>query len=382
VALSLVLLVGAGLMIKSFWRLGQIHPGFRAENVLTMEVPLSTSKYPERRQMSAFFQQVIQKLETVPGVEAVGAISAAPLTGGVGYARFGFNVDGAPAQPAGQSDRAYVRWISPNYFRAMGIPLRAGRDFDQRDQADAAPAVVIDATMAARIFPNENPIGKRLRVSYAPDRVREIVGVVGEVRQTALEMEPAAHIYVPYWQEPTPSMTLVARTTGEPIDVAAAARLQVWAVDKDQPIARLRTMEQLVAGTLTSRRFNMLLLIVFAATALMLAAVGLYGVMAYTVTQRTREIGVRVALGAQARDVVRLVIGQGMKLALIGVAMGIAGAWALTRVMSSLLFDVSATDPATFVLIGAVLTGVAGLACYLPARRAAKVDPMVALRYE
>ncbi len=381
VASALVLLAGAGLMIKSFWRLQKVDPGFNPDNALTLSVALPQKKYPEESQRVAFFQQLLEKVGALPGVQAAGASNVLPLAGDFVLA---FVVQGRPPLPpgAGQSTNFYS--ASADYFKAMGIPLRRGRLFTERDIKDSQHVAIINETMAKKIFPDEDPIGKRITFDTGannPDWY-EIVGIVGDVKHYGLDQATPLQTYEPYTQQTFPYMTLVARAAGDPTNLTAAIRNAVLQLDKEQPIADVRTLDQLLSTSIAQQRFSMLLLGVFAAVAMLLAAVGIYGVLSYSVTQRTHEVGIRMALGAGRHDVLRLLIGHGMLLTLIGVAAGLAAAFALTRLMSTLLFDVSATDPITFGLIALLLVTVALLACWIPARRATKVDPLVALRRE
>ena len=382
IALSLVLLIGAGLMIKSLASLLKVDPGFKPDNTVTMHMSLLGSKYPSPNHQNAFFREVTHRVENLPGVQSVGLISSAPLSGGV-YAG-GFSIEGRVATSETDDFVADRRMISPDYFKALGIPLLKGRAFTDRDDQTSPGVVVVSDSWARRFLPNEDPIDKRIKLG-GRDSTRpwlSIVGIAGDVRDTALESNARPCVYIPYPQFPSSGMTLAVRAAFDPKLLISAIRDEVWAVDKEQPITDLKTMDQYVAESVSPRRFNAMLLAIFAGLALVLASVGIYGVMAYSVTQRTHEIGIRVALGAQSSHVIRLVVGRGMALVLSGVAIGLAGALALTRVMTSLLYGVSATDPLTFGVVSGVLVAVALLANYIPARRATRIDPMVALRYE
>ena len=378
-ASALLLLVGAGLLIKSFWRLQRIDPGFNPNNALTASVTLPSRKYPEENQQSAFFQQLLEKVRALPGVQAAGASNVVPLGGD--YV-LGFVIEGRPPLPpgAGQSTNYYA--VSADYFKAMGIPLLRGRVFTEQDTRNSTRVAVISESMAKRVFPNEDPIGKRIHVTNGPTVFREIVGIVGDVKHYGLDQDTTLQTYEPYTQQPFSFMTLVVRTAGDPTNLTSAIRNQVLSIDKEQPVSGVRTLEQRVSTSIAQQRFSMLLLGVFAAVAMVLAAVGIYGVLSYAAAQRTHEIGIRMALGARAGNVLKMVIGQGMKLALAGVALGSGAALALTQLMKRLLFGVTAADPMTYVVIALSLTLVALFACWIPARRAAKVDPMVALRVE
>jgi putative ABC transport system permease protein len=384
VALALVLLAGAGLLVRSFFKLRNVGPGYDPENVLTLDVPLPGTRYKEGAQTAAFYQRLIERVKALPGVEAVGAVSHLPLTGAEELD--GFEIEGRPGPESGENvQSADFRVVSTDYFSAMKIPLVRGRYFTEQDTADAPGVIIIDETLARRFFSDEDPIGKRMNEagSPTPRGYLTVVGVVGGVKHSSLDAEPKPAMYVSYLQSPWLDMTLTVRTSGAPAEnLAGAVRQEVWALDKDQPVARVATMKSLFARAVAPQRFQMLLVGLFAAVALLLSVVGIYGVMAYSVTQRTHEIGIRMALGAQRRDVFKLLMGQGMTQAFIGILLGLAGAFALTRLMSSLLYGVSATDPLTFAGVSLLLAAVALLACYVPARRAMRVDPMVALRYE
>jgi len=379
VALSLVLLVGAGLLIKSFVRLQEVRPGFNAHNVLIANVALPGAKYKDQ-QFVEFFRQLKERLEAAPGVQAVGGSVNLPLNAS-GYAiGRGFIPEGRPLTVDENKD-AMFSTITGDYFRALQIPLLSGRTFEPRDNADGPKVVIINETTAKRHFGSPAAaIGKRLSIWHDEKFMREIVGVVGDTKTGSLSGEGGMQIYVPHAQDfQWNFMGLVIRTAGNPAAFATTLRREVQALDKDQPVYNVRTMDDVVANSLGTRRVSMQLFAVFACAALLLAAIGIYGVMAYSVTQRTQEIGLRMALGAQKSDVLGLVIRQGMTLTAIGVIVGLAGAFALTRVIGNLLYGVTATDPATFVAIPLLLLFVAVLACYLPARRAARLDPTRAL---
>ena len=386
VALSLMLLVGAGLLIKSFLRLQEVRPGFNARNVLVANLSLSGAKYKEQ-QFVEFFRHLNERLEAVPGVQAAGGSVNLPLDANAYAIGRGFIPEGRPLTVDENKD-AMFSTITGNYFRALQIPLLAGRTFESRDNTDGPKVVIINETTAKRHFGSPMAaLGKRLSIwsafrGHRRDEkfMREIVGVVGDTKAASLTGEGGAQIYVPHAQDSQWNfMGLVIRTSGDPAAFAAILRREVQALDQDQPVYNVRTMDNVVANSLGTRRVSMQLFAVFGCAALLLAALGLYGVMAYSVTQRTREIGIRMALGAQRSDVLALVIRQGMTLTVTGVLVGLAGAFALTRLLASLLFGVAATDPLIFVVIPLLLLCVALVACYLPARRAARLDPTVAL---
>lgn len=374
IALSLVLLVGAGLLVKSFLRLHNVNSGFDSRNVLTMEVTLPRIQYPKTTEQNAFVQQALRRIEGLPGVKSVAATINLPLAGTWGM---GYNVPGHPNESNQVADNANV---TPLYFQTMGIPLLQGRDFSDHDTSDTTPVIIINEAFARKHFPNENPLGQIINAGAK----REVVGVVGNVKPRGLDLETRPQLYLPYAQKPTIAsfLTFTIRTESAPLSLAAAVQKEIAALDKNLAVANVRTMDQIVSASLEQRRLTMTLFSGFAAIAVLLAAIGVYGVVSYSVTQRTHELGIRVALGARWSDVLRLILRQGIVLALVGVAVGIGAALALTRLMRSLLFQVAATDVATFVSVAVGLIVVVLLACYVPARRAAKVDPLVALRYE
>jgi predicted permease len=380
VALTLVLLIGAGLMLRSFSSLQRVDPGFRADNLLTMELSMPLGRFNESEQQAAnFYREVINRISTLPGVESVGATWILPLSGqGAGT---GFEIEGYTPAPNERTNTAFSS-ITPRYFETMGIPLVRGRQFVDSDTAESQGVAIINEAFARRYFASQDPVGRRIRPRGDDNDWLTVIGVVGDVRQTGLAEEPRPEMFLSYLQSPFPFMNVVIRTTSDPTSLAAAVRREVWAVNPDQPVANVSTMNQLMSNSIARTRFNTLLLQLFAAVALALAVVGLYGVMAYSVAQRTHEIGVRMALGAKGSDVLKMVVGQGMILVTIGIALGLAAAFAATRLMVTLLYGVSATDPVTFIGIALLLIAAAFIACYIPARRATKIDPMIALRYE
>jgi putative ABC transport system permease protein len=382
IALALTLLVGAGLMIRSFRSVSAVEPGFDPHNLLTIAIPLQQASYKDQQLQLRYYERALPALNALPGVQSAAGAFRIPITG---FATAIFTVQGQPV-PVGQEPNADYRTVSQDYFRTMRIAVTRGRGFSERDHAEAPDAVIINEELAQRFFPNEDPMGKRLQIALEKTRWREIVGVVASAKLSGLEASADPAIYVPFQQNTWPNALrtsfLVVRTDGDPNYYRAAIRETLRSVDPALPITQLRTMDEIIADSLSQRRFNMALLLIFAVVAALLAAVGVYGVMSYLVTQRTHELGVRMALGAQRGDILKLVAGGGAKLAAIGIAIGVTLALAMTRLMSGLLFGVSATDPWTFVFIATLFAVVALLASYLPARRAAGTDPLVALRHD
>jgi len=382
VALALVLLAGAGLLIRTFVKLLEVNPGYRPDSLLTSRVTLPPWRYQEDDRRKAFFQETLERVAALPGVESVAVINHLPLNEIQlqGWLRMPGNPEvmhlDQPATPIGV--------VSEDYFRAMGIPLRAGRVFNVQDTADAPHVVVLSEALAQQLFPNEDVVGKQVWTpAPGPDKdLSTVIGVVGDVRHQGLDRDVTPQIYLPNQQDALWSANLVIHTKADPLRLTAAVRNRILTIDREVSIYDVQTMEHRLSSSISSRRFNLLLLGGFSLLALTLAAVGVYGVIAYSVTQRTHEIGIRMALGATVGNVLGLFIRQGMTLVAVGIALGLAGAWALTRIMKSLLFGVSATDSLTFVVSTLLLTVVAALACYLPARRAAKVDPLIAIKYE
>jgi putative ABC transport system permease protein len=384
-ALAFVLVIGAGLMINSFWRLLRANPGFNPEHLLTLRIKLSMdakdSKYREPQQRAATFQRFLENVEALPTVQSAALTEIVPLSE-QDQDRWFFVIKEAPPPPPGEQFAADFRDVSPNYFGTLGIPLLRGRAFTDHDNADGPRVVAIDETLARHFFPNQDPIGRHLQIPDGTRPAREIVGVVGAVRDTGFDQEPRPTIYFPYLQSPDQTMSMVVRTNSKSGEILPAIKSAIWSVDKDQPIFDVKTMDDIVSGVVSAQRLAFVLLGVFALVALALAAVGIYGVTSYAVSQRTQEIGIRMALGAGRYDVFRLVVGRGLGLTLAGVAVGAGAALALTRFLSSILYAVRPNDPLTYLLVAIVLGLVAVLACSLPARRAMHVDPMVALRYE
>ena len=376
-AIAVVLLIGAGLLIRSLLQLENTNPGFDAHQVLTMRVDLSRQKYSTPDSAANFFTQLESRVGGLPGVENVGLVSELPLSGQRND--MPFTVEGRPPVAVNDSFGADWRRVNRQYFSALRIPLRRGRNFTEQEVQQSAKVLIISERLASAVFPNEEPLGKRL-IMMTGKEPWEIIGIVGDVRHRTLAVEPLPALYAPTYK--TVGTNLVIRTHGDPTNLAAAVRKEVLAIDPDQPLAAIRSMDEWIDRSVAAPRYRTTLLALFAVLALVLASTGIYGVMSYSMTQRTHEIGVRMALGARRFDVLKLVVRQGMLLVVLGVGLGLAGAIALTRVMSSLLFGVTAKDPVTFVSVAALLILVALVACYIPARRATKVDPLVALRYE
>jgi predicted permease len=384
IALSLMLLVGAGLLMKSFLKLQAVDPGFNPNNLLTMRVSMEGPDYENAESRIAFYDQLLDKINALPGVQSAGARYHIPLAPDDGYANLAFTLEGRFYDPANRPT-AFYNTVSPDLFRTMEIPVSKGRPFNAHDDQKAQKVIIINETLGRRYFPGEDPIGKRMTLEDENPKEEDwatIVGVVKDTKPLAMDGKPAPEMYMPFAQQPGRSMALMIRTTNKPESVAAAVRRSVQALDKNQLVYVVRTFEGVMSDAVATPRFRASLLGVFAAVALILAMVGVYGVMSYAVTQRTREIGIRMALGAEPRDALKMVMKQGAKLAIAGVAIGSGGAAALTWLIEELLFDVRAADPATFVAAPLLLAGAALLACYLPARRATKVEPIVALRCE
>jgi putative ABC transport system permease protein len=383
-AMAMVLLIGAGLLLKSFAHLLEVQPGFVTENVLTMQVGLPNSSYQQPQKRVAFMQQLEANLAAAPEVASVGLVTRLPLMSALNNITTFLIIEGREVAPGDRPEIDFRR-ASTGYFQTMGIPLLAGRLVTEQDVTSSTGAVVINEALAKRFWPGEDPIGKRISTATSSGQQTQwqtIVGVVGSVRHLGLDVEPRPEVYYHTNSSPPFGPVVVLRTTEDPKRLISIARAKVREIDRDVPISNVNTMDQLVAQSVAQRRFGMFLVGIFAALALVLAVIGIYGVVSYSVAQRTNEIGVRMALGASATDVLKMVLKNGMTLALIGVALGLAAAFATTRLMASLLFEVKPTDVATFAIVSVGLICVALLACYVPARRAMKVDPLVALRYE
>jgi len=374
IALSVVLVTGAGLLIASFWRLQHVNPGFRSDNVLSFRISLPRSRYPDDPRRGSFYRQVIERLNVLPGVRGADAVSILPLSGGnlCNEATVG-------GQAVDSLQCVESRSISAGYFSTLGIPLLKGRVFNERDNTSAPRVAIINRTMARLLGSVDSAVGKQFAFR---DEVRQVVGVVEDIKHSSLDTEIQPAAYLPVAQHPMTFSAFVVRTSTDPVALSHAVQAEIWSIDKDLPVASLKTMDEVLSASIAQPRLRMLLVGGFAALALFLAVLGLYSVVAYSVSQRTHEIGLRVALGAQPGDVVRLVVGQGLRLALIGIAVGLMGAVAATRVLAAMLFGIRATDPATFAAVALLTVAVALAASYLPAHKAMRIDPMVALRYE
>jgi putative ABC transport system permease protein len=381
-ALSIVLLAGAGLLVRSFSQLQHVNPGFPTHNLLTMEIALPRARYAGPPQIATAYQQITDGIRRIPGVVSAAATSSLPVGGGGGHLGRVFLSEGQPDPPASKDTFAQWNVIQPEYFRTMGIPVTAGRAFNEHDTIGSPLVIVISESMAKEKFPNQNALGKRIRSWRDENKYREIVGVVGDLHYNGLAEDPVNLVYVPHTQDSWNGLLLAIRTQGDPQTLVRSIRSEIWSHDAKLAIADIKTMDAIVDQELARPRFSMFLLGLFALTALVLAAIGIYGVIAYSVAQRTREIGIRMALGANRGDVLRMIWRRGVALAGAGVGCGVAGALALTRLMNSLLFGVSPADPGTFVGVCAALVVVTLAACYIPARRATTVEPVEALRYE
>ena len=383
IALALILLVGAGLLVRSFVRVLAADSGFRADGVLTASLPLPQSRFPEDAKRAAFVRDVVERMKAIPGVEVASA--ALPLLGGW---QSSFTLEGRPEPPPGQLPSADITRVTPDYFKAMGVRVQEGRVFTDHDTAEAPLVAVVDETFVRAHYPGDTAIGKRFRFGSSrgpqdgPVKWMEIVGVVSHVKNYGVDQESRVEVYLPFYQSPIGNVTLVARARTDATALAASVRQSVKAVDPDVPVYAVRTLAEIVSDRTAQRRLAVMLITVFAAVALLLAAVGIYGVMSYAVAQRTQEIGIRMALGAERRDILRMVLRHGSLMAVTGIGLGLMVALGLARLITSLLFQVSATDPPTFSVVPVVLIAVALLACYIPARRATRVDPLVALRYQ
>ena len=382
VAMTLVLLVAAGLLVRTLMRLGHVDKGFNSQNILTMNIGLPSLKYPKPENVIAFYRQATERIASLPGVKAAGITSVLPLSDN--FDGRGLAVEDYP-KPRGEEISVDLYVVTPGYLRAMEIPLRKGRTITEQDNVDAMKVALINQTMADQLWPTQDPIGKRIKFPGSdknPQPWRTIVGVVSDVSQYALDQKAPMQIYLPHEQFPTSFNTIVVKTADQPEQITAAVRGAILSLDSEQAVFNVATLQELQSNSILLRSFFMLLLITFASLALILAIVGIYGVMSYAVTQRTQEIGIRMALGARSGDVLTMILRNGLVLTVTGVVIGLAGAFALTRLLAVLLFGVQPTDALTFASVSATLIAAALVACYLPARRAAKVDPLVALRYE
>jgi putative ABC transport system permease protein len=380
VALALVLLIGAGLLIRSFTRVLDVSPGFESANLLTFPIRAVGAKLSEEAQVRALTTELVKRVEALPGVEAAAFVGNLPLSGN--YDTSGFHIEERPLPNPADAPDAERYGVTTGYFRAMGIPLLRGRGFTEQDSAGAPLVTLINETAARRLWPNEDPLGKRIRLGGITSPLRTIVGVVGDVSHYGLEKPVDLQAYLPHAQWTNSFLQLMVRTQTDPAALVGPVRQAIRAQDPDQPADSFKTMRELISDSVAERRFTLILIAGFAAIALLMASIGIYGVVAYLVSQRTQEIGIRMALGAGRRDVLAMILKQGMRWAAIGLAIGLIAAFGLSRLLSGFLFGITPTDPLTFFVIALLLTMVALLACWIPARRAAKVDPMVALRQE
>jgi putative ABC transport system permease protein len=378
VALALIVLIAAGLVVKSFWQLQQVNPGFDPKQVLTMKINLPDSKYPKREAIENFYRQATERLSALPGVASVGMANIVPMGGG--NTMNVFYVVGRPQSP-GESDAASFRIVSPGYLSTMKMALLKGRFFEDHETKDSVRVMIIDESMQRRYWPDEDPIGKEVNFGAPNDPPFTIVGIVRDVKKSGLDSEALPTMYLSSLQvRPQSATTLVIRTTGDPSSLASATRSQIRNLDNEQAVASMETMEDIISRSLAGRRFNMVLFSIFAVIAILLGGVGVYSVMAFLVTQRTQEIGIRMALGARRQDLISMILRQGMVLAVVGVAVGLAASFAMTRILSSMLFEVSPTDLKIFIVGALISLVVAPAACLIPARRATKVNPLTALR--
>jgi putative ABC transport system permease protein len=388
IALAMVLLVGAGLLVRSFISLLRTDPGFASDRVVGLQTFI-WDRYTTPQQRATYVEQVLERLRSVPGVTAAGVTTALPFFESSISSSLPFTIEGETAPPAGQEPTAFYTIATNDYFASLAVPLVSGRLFTQFDRAGAPLVILINETMAKRFFPGKDPVGKKILVrggqrgqSQSAPAPSEIIGVVGDLRHEGLDQEPRPEYFRPYDQWLTGSIIFTVRTSSAPATLIPILKARLWEVNGTQPIYQVATLDNLIGDSLKARRFSLLLLGSLAALALVLALVGIYGVMSLATRQRTHEIGVRMALGAEGGDVLRLVMAHGLKLASVGVGLGLVGAFAMTRLLRTLLYEVSATDPLTFIQVALLLIIAAVVACYIPARRATKVDPMIALRYE
>ena len=385
VALSMLLLVGAGLLIRSFVRINSVDPGFQPDRLLTMQLTLPNAKYPKSSDGGLFAKNALRRVQGLPGVQSAAAVNIMPARGSFINLRtfiMPFHIDGEPPAIAGQEPTADYRCITPAFLRAMGIPLRSGRMFTEQDTADKQRVILVNETMVRRYFHGVDPVGRRLRMPSSTSDPRVIVGVIGDIRMQGLESKIEPAVYVPFEQEPVRQFSVLVRSSGDPAALAAAVRREILAIDPDQPVSDVRTMTEVLANSLLVRRLAVWMLGAFAALALILALVGIYGLTSYSISRRRQEIGIRMALGASQQQIVRMLVRRGIALALAGIAIGLPLSFLLSKFMRALLFGIAATDTATFVIAPLLILCAAAVASYIPARRAMKIDPLVALRYE